>query len=128
MFPIRPAQILAATTMLVALSVPAPAQTADPVPAPDSAPALDAVPTLELPAPKETIPEQIYPCNPGNYVPPPGDEPDLPPSIDCGEVIVPPAGVDPEFTEPPPDTGPDSTPVIPPGAIDPQTPVDPQTQ
>ena len=110
MFPTRLTDvILPAATIVVALSVPAPAQTVDPVPSP------------ELPAPNETIPEQIYPCNPGSYVPPPGDAPDLPPAIDCGEVIVPPQGVDPEIAEPPPETGPGTMPVIPPGAIDPQT-------
>ena len=47
------------------------------------------LPDPQLPAPDETIPEQLYPCNPGGYEPEPGAVPDVPAAIDCGEVIVP---------------------------------------
>lgn len=39
-------------------------------------------------------------------------------------VIAPPAGIDPEMQVTPPDPTPNTTPVIPPGAIDPQQPGD----
>jgi hypothetical protein len=50
----------------------------------------NSFPNPPLPAPNETIPEQIYPCNPGGYQPEPGEIPDVRAAIDCGEVIVPP--------------------------------------
>jgi hypothetical protein len=78
----------------------------------------DSLPDPQLPAPNETIPEQIYPCNPGGYQPEPGAVPDVPAAIDCGEVIVPPPGVDAEITEPPPEPGAGTMPIIPPSAID----------
>ena len=81
-------------------------------------PNTDALPDPQLPAPKETIPEQIYPCNPGNYEPEPGAAPDVPAAIDCGEVIVPPPGVDNEITTTPPKPGAGTMPVIPPSALD----------
>jgi hypothetical protein len=79
---------------------------------------VDPLPDPPLPAPNETIPEQIYPCNPGNYEPEPGAVPDVPAAIDCGEVIVPPPGLDAEITVPPPEPGAGTMPVIPPSHID----------
>jgi hypothetical protein len=78
----------------------------------------DAAPS----APVEMPPEQVFPCNPGDYVPSPEiGAPDVPPAIDCGEVIVPPPGLDPEINEPLPEGGTGSIRVIPPSAIDPQS-------
>jgi len=77
----------------------------------------DPLPNPQLPAPNQTIPEQIYPCNPGGYQPGAGAVPDVPAAIDCGEVIVPPPGVDAEIAEPPPEPGAGTMPVIPPAAI-----------
>lgn len=75
----------------------------------------------QAPESAEVIPEQIYPCNPGNYVPSPElDLPDVPPAIDCGEVIVPPTGLDAEIKELPPEESTGTLRVIPPSAIEPQ--------
>lgn len=94
---------------LLILAAPAVAQT----------PQVDPLPDPRLPAPKQTVPEQIYPCNPGDYEPPESAE--LPNTlIDCGEVIIPPRGIDPEITAPAPEPHPGTTPIIPPQAIDPQ--------
>ena len=76
------------------------------------------LPDPQLPAPNETIPEQIYPCNPGGYRPEPGAVPDVPAAIDCGEVIVPPPGVDSEIASPPPQPDAGTMPIIPPSAVD----------
>lgn len=71
--------------------------------------------------PPEIPPEQIHPCNPGDYVPSPELElPDVPPAIDCGPVIVPPTGLDHEIREPLPEDGAGSIRVIPPSEIEPQ--------
>jgi hypothetical protein len=78
----------------------------------------DASPSasVEMPA------EQVFPCNPGDYVPSPEiGAPDVPPAIDCGEVIVPPRGLDPEINEPVPEEGAGTIRVIPPSAIEPQS-------
>ena len=76
------------------------------------------LPDPQLPAPNQTVPEQMYPRNPGGYRPEPGEVPDVPAAIDCGEVIVPPPGVDAEIAKPPPEPGAGTMPVIPPSAID----------
>jgi hypothetical protein len=79
--------------------------------------------SLPAPAPGFVDPpvEQIYPCNPGNFVPSPElGLPDVPPAVDCGEVIVPPTGLDPGITEPLPEQGAGKLRVIPPSAIEPQ--------
>jgi len=89
---------------------------ATPVNAQDGSP--DPLPNPQLPAPNETIPEQIYPCNPGGYQPEAGEVPDVPAAVDCGEVIVPPPAVDAEMAEPPPEPGAGTMPVIPPSAAD----------
>jgi len=81
----------------------------------------DPLPVPRLPAPDETIPEQVYPCNPGDYEPPDSDGSSLTEgAIDCGEVIVPPQGMDPEISAPAPEPYPGTTPVIPPSALEQQ--------
>jgi hypothetical protein len=79
---------------------------------------VDPLPNPPLPAPNETIPEQIYPCNPGNYRPDADAVPDVPAAIDCGEVIVPPPGVDAEIATPPPEPTAGTMPVIRPSEIE----------
>jgi hypothetical protein len=79
------------------------------------------IPEPQLPAPTETIPEQIYPCNPGSYVPSPElGLPDVPPAVDCGELIVPPAGLDPEIEMTPPDPSTGTLRIVPPSDLEPQ--------
>lgn len=109
---VEPRYALAGTAILIGLIVPAYGQNTVP----------DTLPDPQLPAPEETIPEQIYPCNPGNYEPRPGAVPDVPDAIDCGQVIVPPAGIDTGIDTPPPEPGAGTMPVIPPSAVDPASP------
>jgi hypothetical protein len=91
-----------------------------------SAWAQDAAPESELerelPTPGATLLEQIAPCVRGNEIPEMGGVPAVPSAVDCGELIVPPPGVDPEITiaPPQPDTG--TMPVLPPSSIEPQRP------
>ena len=75
-------------------------------PAPEVAP--------DLPAPEETIPEQVFPCNPGSYEPPEDTSEDRAEALaDCEEVIPAPPTGDEEMGLTPPDVG-AATPVIPP--------------
>lgn len=79
----------------------------------------DVIPDPQLPAPESTIPEQIYPCNPGDYDPSSAmEDPDVPAAVDCGEVIVPSPGIDPDIHAPAPEPTPGTTPVIPPPVIE----------
>jgi len=76
----------------------------------------------QLQAPGATLLEQIDPCLRGNEYPEPGGVPDVPSAVDCGEVIVPPPGIDPEITVAPPQLDAGTMPVLPPSEIEPQQP------
>ncbi|ESR26610.1 hypothetical protein [Lutibaculum baratangense] len=69
------------------------------------------------PAPETTIPEQVFPCDPGGYEPPPGvDEERAAELAGCeDEVIEPPRTGDGDLTIDPPEQG--TTPVIPPDEV-----------
>lgn len=99
--------LVLATALMAAGHGGAWAQAADP--APEVAP--------QQPAPETTIPEQVYPCNPGSYEPPAGlDEDRAEQLVDCEDgVLAPPATGDEEVEVTPPDTG--TTPVIPPDDV-----------
>lgn len=76
----------------------------------------------QLQAPSTNLFGETDPCVRGDGYPEPGGVPDVPSAIDCGEVIVPPPGVDAEITIPPPQPNAGTMPVLPPSAVDPQQP------
>ncbi len=99
----------AAAAVLAAAAMPAVAQTQAPAPG-----------TAAGPSPQTTIPEQVYPCNPGSYEPPAGadnpqDKQEAKDLADCEGVIEPPKTGDSESEVPPPAGG--KTPVIPPDSV-----------
>ncbi len=104
------AAVVAASVMVMSQNAPAQSQEGMKTPVPK------VVPDPPLPAPKQTIPEKIVPCEDDGDL-------DVTEFDRCNGVIKPTPGVDSEIVNEPPDRS-GTTPVVPPRDVEPQDPSD----
>ncbi|MCQ8781485.1 hypothetical protein [Mangrovibrevibacter kandeliae] len=108
--------IALAAASLLGLGAAAQAQTSAPAPDTQAAPGLDAAPPSVAPdagAPGAPDLQGTGRCDPSAS----GGDNASRQLADCGGVLTPPGGVDPQIQAPAPDPNPGTTPVIPPGAV-----------